>query len=237
MKRWGLLLGLAVVLIAAGATLKIWAPLLLHSVERKTDLIQGLEAGVQLVLIAGGGIILLLKLLRPKKKPPEPTAPQTKVEKRAVTIGGDARNNIIVAGDDNEVVQAKTYIKKQVIHGQSTADPTVLRAAYLNRLFESSRPLSLAGIDLKAASEAEARLNLETVYTALLTQTPEMHERLQRGELFEKEKPEKKAHRRLGSMARCCRCASSCATLRRGDCRRLVNAPRPSTCGALSKQN
>ena len=50
-------------------------------------------------------------------------------------------------------------------------------------LFEATSHLSLAGVDPKAASsEAEARLNLGAVYTALLTLSPEDHERLVRGD-------------------------------------------------------
>lgn len=53
-------------------------------------------------------------------------------------------------------------------------DPTrALRTAYLNRLFDQVSPLPLTGIDPKAASEAETRLTLGAVYTALLTETRE----------------------------------------------------------------
>jgi predicted NACHT family NTPase len=45
--------------------------------------------------------------------------------------------------------------------------------------------LSLTGIDPKATSEAEAQLSLSAVYTALLTLTPEAHQRLNRGEKLE----------------------------------------------------
>ncbi len=49
-------------------------------------------------------------------------------------------------------------------------DPAALRAAYLNHVFETTGRLSLAGVDPKAATnEAEARLSLGAVYTALLT--------------------------------------------------------------------
>ena len=56
-----------------------------------------------------------------------------------------------------------------------------LRASYLNHLYERLAPLSLSGIDPKAASDAEARLDLAAVYTALLTLTPEENERLRKG--------------------------------------------------------
>ncbi len=53
-------------------------------------------------------------------------------------------------------------------------DPSALRAAYLSRLLWRANTLSLAGIDPKTASDqAEARLQLSAVYTALLTGSQE----------------------------------------------------------------
>ncbi len=90
----------------------------------------------------------------------------------------------IVTGDHNRV--AGTIIEQQtIIHGLPGSDPAALRTAYLNRVLEKASYLSLAGIDPKAAggSEAEAHLNLDAVYTALLTLTPEQQEQLPRAEL------------------------------------------------------
>jgi len=112
---------------------------------------------------------------------------QIQLAKRSVQIGKKAKRNIVITGDKNRVVRAKTYVEKQVVKPQTPSVPTGRREAYLNRLFETSRALSLTGVDPKTASEAEARLNLEAVYTALLTLTPETHERLRRGEHLEKE--------------------------------------------------
>ncbi len=73
---------------------------------------------------------------------------------------------------------------------QSAVGPNAaaLRAAYLNHVFETTGRLSLAGVDPKAASnEAEARLNLGAVYTALLTVGSEANERLMQGEPPERE--------------------------------------------------
>jgi predicted NACHT family NTPase len=74
------------------------------------------------------------------------------------------------------------------VHGNLTinppppgASPAELRAAYLNHLFESVSQLQLSGIDPKTASDAEARLNLGAVYTALLTLSAEDHEAIQKG--------------------------------------------------------
>ncbi len=107
---------------------------------------------------------------------------QIKLAKRSVMVGKEAKKNIVITGNKNRV----TVVKKQIVK-KSAAAPAGRREAYLNRLFETSRALSLTGIDPKTASEAEARLNLEAVYTALLTLTPETHERLLRGEHLEKE--------------------------------------------------
>jgi len=71
----------------------------------------------------------------------------------------------------------------RLIERQSTPDPTALRLSYLNRLLESAGRLSLTGIDPRAASEAEARLSLSAVYTALLTSTPEPQERREIGQM------------------------------------------------------
>ena len=57
-----------------------------------------------------------------------------------------------------------------------------MREAYLRRTIERTSELSLTGIDPKSASESKAQLSLSSVYTALLTLTPESHQRLNRGE-------------------------------------------------------
>ena len=56
----------------------------------------------------------------------------------------------------------------------SQPDPDTLRHSYLDRLYQQVNALALAGIDPKAAADAEAGLELAAVYTALLTQTPEV---------------------------------------------------------------
>ncbi|RIK33999.1 MAG: hypothetical protein DCC55_33910 [Chloroflexi bacterium] len=80
----------------------------------------------------------------------------------AVTVSGDVRESVINIGG---AVTQHFYTQ-----GEPVADPAALRTAYLNRLFSHANTLSLAGVDPKAASdEAEARLHLGAIYTALLT--------------------------------------------------------------------
>jgi formylglycine-generating enzyme required for sulfatase activity len=57
-----------------------------------------------------------------------------------------------------------------------------LRNAYLNRLFETTRRLALAGIDPKAASDAKAHLHLDAIYTALFTSATEKKRSRRRGD-------------------------------------------------------
>jgi formylglycine-generating enzyme required for sulfatase activity/tetratricopeptide (TPR) repeat protein len=77
----------------------------------------------------------------------------------------------------------------QIVIGQlgepaaSADSPEVaaLRHAYLSSVLASVGRLSLSGIDPKAASDAETRLDLSAVYTALLTLMPEECDRLKDG--------------------------------------------------------
>ncbi len=104
---------------------------------------------------------------------------------RSVSIQGDGN----IAGNRNTVARDHSVAVGGNVNGDiniNTAPsppgprPADLRFAYLNHLFESVAPLSLAGIDPKAASDADkARLNLSAVYTGLLTLTPEERELVQ----------------------------------------------------------
>ncbi|MCU0485614.1 MAG: hypothetical protein MUC85_05825, partial [Anaerolineales bacterium] len=67
--------------------------------------------------------------------------------------------NVNIAGGD----------VNQYINGKPVADSHSLRTAYLNYVLKQVAHLSLTGIDPKAASDADTRLSLSAVYTALLT--------------------------------------------------------------------
>lgn len=114
-------------------------------------------------------------------------------EKRAALLQGRAG---IAAG----VIQAHSVVNGvQINVGVDSSDPASLRRAYLSHLLRDLGKVSLAGIDPKAASETEARLNLGAVYTALLTLTSEECDHLSR----EKCLPEKmlRGERRLSALA------------------------------------
>ena len=109
--------------------------------------------------------------------------------------GGDrsviaSQARIIVTGDNN------TLVISAADEALNPAAADHLRQAYLNRLYHSCLPLSLAGIDRRAASdETAARVTLGAVYTALLTLTPEQHERYNQGDQLER------AEKRLSALA------------------------------------
>lgn len=86
-----------------------------------------------------------------------------------VQVMGDVRESVINIGG--------AVTQNFFAHPEPVVDPVTLRTAYLNRIFNQANTLSLAGVDPKAASdEAEARLSLGAVYTALLTTTSESDE-------------------------------------------------------------
>ncbi|NOZ28403.1 MAG: SUMF1/EgtB/PvdO family nonheme iron enzyme [Chloroflexi bacterium] len=95
------------------------------------------------------------------------------VGERGMLIEGDVQGDIIITTEAPDR------------HPRVSSEPgsQALQSAYLNWLIQQTGFLSLEGIDPQSASQAETRLRLSEVYTALLTLTPEAHERLERGEI------------------------------------------------------
>ncbi|ETR67406.1 MAG: hypothetical protein OMM_11634, partial [Candidatus Magnetoglobus multicellularis str. Araruama] len=79
----------------------------------------------------------------------------------------------IVMGNvyQNSVIQAPE--NKQPLISAKDKESHNLEMIYLKHMLRESGHMSLAGIDKKAASDAEIRLNIGAVYTALLTRTPQ----------------------------------------------------------------
>ena len=135
------------------------------------------------VLKSGDAQEIVLQTLQ--EKIAELNAQLNTLGERSMEIGGSVERSNLITGDRNSIVQAEQYIENQFVDREETTDPESLRTAYLNRMIESTNQLSLTGIDPKAASEAEARLSLSAVYTALLTLSPESIEHLTREEYRE----------------------------------------------------
>jgi formylglycine-generating enzyme required for sulfatase activity len=85
------------------------------------------------------------------------------VGKGGVLISGNATGNTIVTGNNNMINQIP----------EKGVSPKALRSAYLRCLFDRVSPVALTGVDRKSASEAEVRLNLSAIYTALMTLSTE----------------------------------------------------------------
>ncbi len=84
-----------------------------------------------------------------------------------VNIKSASGANMIIVGNENR-------LEIPSLHSlSSTPLPADLRTSYLNHLYESNSFITLAGIDPQAAGNIEARLNLASIYTALLTQSQE----------------------------------------------------------------
>ncbi|HQM15489.1 MAG TPA: SUMF1/EgtB/PvdO family nonheme iron enzyme [Anaerolineae bacterium] len=114
----------------------------------------------------------------------------------ATALGAGAVQAHDVGGDVVTGTKTETHY-----HGTTGPDPAELEAAYLHHLLETAGQLSLSGIDPKVASEAEARLELSAVYTALLTLTPEECERLNTKRDCPPEALERGAGKRLSVVA------------------------------------
>jgi len=126
-------------------------------VGANSDAIQGLADLVQIVIWLGAGALIWFGWLhRPKTSTPQPTPalPLKDVGtspapgERSVRVAGDASGSTIITGDYNKVVRSEPEVSEDA-----------LRTAYLNHVYETTSYLTLAGIDRKAASQAEARLD------------------------------------------------------------------------------
>ncbi len=91
--------------------------------------------------------------------------------------------NVDSAWNDFSIIEQSEYRKK--------VENNKFREFYLNTMFQHCKQLSLAGVDpVVSTSEKEGLLNLDSVYTALFTLTPEEHNSLVHGK-----SQEKKSHR------------------------------------------
>ena len=96
-----------------------------------------------------------------------------KIGERGVYFGRDAKNNIIITGDNNHLVKAKTHIENQTIN--NAPDPkqaekereAEARAAYLKSLYRRCQSLPLAALGDDPNAREDVRL--EDVYIDLHT--------------------------------------------------------------------
>lgn len=84
----------------------------------------------------------------------------------AIALGQGA---VMADGDISGVVNTG-YVSEINIDSQPRAKKESLREAYLNYMLGLTSPLAISGVVRQSAGEAETRMNLSAVYTALLTQ-------------------------------------------------------------------
>jgi hypothetical protein len=106
----------------------------------------------------------------------------TAVGERGIGIDGDMSGHAF-SGDHNTLLS----IENRFYGDKNETDPVKLREWYLRRVIQDTGVLTLEGVDRKAVSfESEACLNLDAVYTALLTQSGEQtSEVFKTSEVFE----------------------------------------------------
>jgi formylglycine-generating enzyme required for sulfatase activity len=106
-----------------------------------------------------------------------------------------ATESSIAAGGDVLGAGAR---KETHYHGEEPLSPEAMREAYLRHLVSKVSQVPLSGIDPKAASDSEARLELRAVYTGLCTMTPEECQRL---EDRDRQEPAQVERSRLSALA------------------------------------
>ncbi len=182
--RRAVLLLLAVALMALAVLVWIGRLPVLDFLKVNKDVVDVLENLVSIVLGLGAiGSAMTAWWLR--KKPAEQAAAEVVTVVESLRIGGD--QNILEVGHDlggtavvgnNNVVGDNNVVT--ILTEAGRTDPNSLRLSYLAYLFETAGLLQLSGVDPKAKSETSANLSLAAVYTALLTETPEEQEQLER---------------------------------------------------------
>ncbi len=116
----------------------------------------------------------------------------------AKTVGGHEIHDSVI----NAPVLGAGASLTQVIQDPRQPDPVALRDAYLNRVWQTTAFLSLGGVDPRAAADAETRLDLAAVYTALLTESERL-EKMSSREMLGQERRRRSAveelnrHKRL----------------------------------------
>jgi formylglycine-generating enzyme required for sulfatase activity len=107
------------------------------------------------------------------------------VGERGVFIDGDVHKSTIITGNINKVTTSDNNI-----------DADSLERAYLNRLFTDCGKVFLTGVDPAVASQPDTCLQLNAIYTALYTETPEKEERLDK-RMLERERQRQSALEQL----------------------------------------
>lgn len=130
-------------------------------------------------------------------------------------------------GEISEAAWRETLAPLLVSLPALEADETALAETYLTRLLDQAGYLSLAGLDPKAATaQSEARLNLDAVYTALLTLSQEQDKTFEAIETSKVSAPGRES-RRLSVLIQ----------LNHVACRRRASRLLPNICGILSPPN
>lgn len=168
---WWILLALA--LIVLGLAARTWLPALLAALggslprlkawlEANSNLIQAVEALLQIVLIVGGGALAVFGLRRGRR----PDSPQV-IAVRSPSVGGDVDSGgapVVLSGGDATVIAHADVVQVSAAYWQAARrpqPPADLRRAtesYLQTLLDRHSFLSLKGLGVHDRIAVQLRL-------------------------------------------------------------------------------
>ncbi|MCX6032995.1 MAG: SUMF1/EgtB/PvdO family nonheme iron enzyme [Chloroflexi bacterium] len=170
MKRWIVLIVVVLFLVALALTVRWWLPPILAFVGANSDLIQGLEAALQLTFAAVAAAVAVIGYLRGRREKQTPVVQidqgDKTVEARAkdsgMAVSGDVSDSTLI--NANVVVVADRWLRTL----RRGASPEALRRAteeYLRYLLDRHRYLNLKGVG--PAERIPLRLPLLDLYVPL----------------------------------------------------------------------
>ena len=165
MKRWIPLIALVLLLAALALSASFWLPPLLAFIGANTDLIQGLQAGIQLLLWLVVAVVAILGYLRGRKAPP--ALPNVTTGGGAVTTGDVTLHDGDFIGRDLNIIvtqSAESFLRKLRTPMSKEAMQRATEA-YFHALLDRHRYLNMKGMGV--ADRVPLRLPLLDLYVPL----------------------------------------------------------------------
>jgi hypothetical protein len=195
MKRWITVVLLILVLVGLGLSTRIWLPPILAFVGANSDLIQGVQAAVQIILWVGAAVIGVSAYLRHRQSRDRAADATSLSAGPQINTGGGAivagnanagrdfvgRDKILAASGDRSVVIGGDASGVFIITGDGISEtrpadsvpPAVLLRAYYLSLAGECRQLPLGVVDPRfLRPQHDGEVSLPDVYVDLAVVSP-----------------------------------------------------------------